>query len=134
MSLSHTHMKVNLSDYIRYTERGRTYYTIILANKCSDWQRVLFTLSFDELCSFVSHFTKRAPDMPCLYSDFDYGEFNTSGTFYGPITIYPDFFENGEMLEEIYKNQDPSAIFDILTKMATDYIINYRNSKTHAAL
>ena len=133
MSLSHTHMKVNLSDYIRYSERGRRYYTVNLANKHSDWQRVLFTLSFDELCSFVSHFTKHDPDKPCLYSDVDHSE-GTFGTFYGPIIIYPDFFENGEMLEEIYKNQDPSIIFDMLTKMATDHMTNYRNSKTYTAL
>lgn len=124
MSLSHTHMKVNLDHYIRYTERGREYYTIILANRHSDWSYVLFTLSFDELCSFVLHFTEHTPDKECLYSDFDY----TYGRFYGPITIYPDFFENGEMLEEIYKNQDIGIVFDTLAKIAKDYMIEYRRT------
>ena len=124
MSLSHAHMKVNLDDYIRYTERGREYYSIILANRHSDWKYVLFTLSFDELCSFVLHFTKHTPDKECLYSDFDY----TYGRFCGPITIYPDFFENGEMLEEIYKNQDIQIVFDTLAKIAKDYIIEYRRT------
>ena len=90
-----------------------------------------FTLSFDEPCSFVSRFTARASDKPCLYSDFD----RYFDKFYGPITIYPDFFENGEMLEEIYKNQDPIIVFDALAKVAKDYIINYRKAaKTHAVL
>ena len=124
MSLSHAHMKVNLDDYIRYTERGREYYSIILANRHSDWKYVLFTLSFDELCSFVLHFTEHTPDKECLYSDFDY----TYGRFCGPITIYPDFFENGEMLEEIYKNQDIQIVFDTLAKIAKDYIIEYRRT------
>ena len=128
MSLSHIHMKVNLADYIQYTERERAHYTVILANRHCDWQYVLFTLSFDELCSFVSHFTKHAPDKPCLYSDFD----RHFDKFYGPITIYPDFFENGEMLEEIYKNQDTQIVFDALAKVAKDYIINYRKAvRTH---
>lgn len=124
MSLSHTHMKVNLDDYILHTERGRDNYTIILANRHTDWKYVLFTLSFDELCSFISHFTKHAPNEPCLYSDFDH----TYGRFYGPITIYPDFFENGKMLEEIYKNQDPQIIFDMLAKIAKDYMVEYRRT------
>lgn len=128
MSLSHTRMKVNLADYIQHTERERAHYTITLANRRCDWQYVLFTLSFDELCSFVSHFTKHAPNKQCLYSDFNC-HFDK---FYGPITIYPDFFENGEMLEEIYKNQDILIVFDALAKIAKDYIINYRKAvRTH---
>lgn len=117
--------KINLVDFIRKLNLNTKSFTLYVSNmtidKCNRRETKVDTVSLDELLAIIVEYGKHGLKEECIGITIGIRD----GFIDDEVTLYPDFFKNGEMLSELYKN-NPDNLFNVLKNEIADFLQKYR--------
>ena len=117
--------KINLLDFIKKLNLNTKLFTLYISSRTigeySSRETKVDTISLDELLAIIVEYGEHGLKEECIGITIGIRD----GFIDDEVTLYPDFFKNGEMLSELYKN-NPNDLLNVLKNEITNFLQEYR--------
>lgn len=117
--------KINLLDFIKKLNLNTKLFALYISNRTigeySRRETKVDTVSLDELLAITVEYGEHGLKEECIGITIGIRD----GFIDDEVTLYPDFFKNGEMLSELYKN-NPNDLLNVLKNEITNFLQGYR--------
>ena len=117
--------KINLLDFIKKLNLNTKLFTLYISNRTtgeySRRETKVDTVSLDELLAIIVEYGGHGLKEECIGITIGIRD----GFIDDEVTLYPDFFKNGEMLSELCRN-NPDNVLNVLKNEITNFLQEYR--------